>query len=217
MRKAILIHGTASSSAHTWARGGWFDLLEDADIDAVPFALPGHEGSELPANASLDAVIDAVLATAPESTVLIGFSAGAALALHAALAAKERITTLILLGIGDAFWDSTSSNRDAAERMRRGATGAFTWLLTRAALAAGNTLEDVATYIETAPGPPPMAGLAALSARTLVVCGNDDPAGPVIRLAAALPKASVLTPTGLDHFRTTSSPEVMAAVMRFLR
>lgn len=217
-REAILIHGAASTSAHTWERNGWLELLEDMDIAVTPVPLPGHVGSTLPAETPLASVVEAVLAAAPESDLLIGFSAGAALALHAALAAKGRITTLVLLGIGDGFWDTTpSSKQDTAERLRQGPADAFTRLMSEMAIATGNTLENVTSYIAASAGPPSLTECGALLARTLIVCGADDTTGPVTGLAAALPDAKVLIPAGVNHFRTTSSPAVMAAVMRFLR
>ncbi len=215
-RVATLIHGTGSTSIHTWERNGWLELLADMDIGVTLVSLPGHVGSRLPAEAPLDSVVETVLAAAPESDLLIGFSAGAALALHAALAAEGRITTLVLLGIGDGFWGTTSSKPDTAERMRQGATDAFTRLLSGMAVATGNSVEEVANYIAASPGPPPLSRFDTLSARTLIVCGADDTTGPATGLAAALPDATVSTPAGVDHFRTTSSPAVMAAVMRFL-
>lgn len=216
-REATLIHGTASTASHTWERSGWLELLEDAEIAVALFPLPGHAGSTLPASAPLKAVVDALLDTARDSTILIGFSAGATLALHAALAAEGRITTLVLLGLGDGFWSAGSVKPDAAKRMRQGATDAFTRLMSATATSAGNTVEDVATFIEAAHSPPPLSGLSAVSARTLIICGTDDAAGPVTGLTSALPEATVLSPVGLDHFRTTSSREVMTAVMRFLQ
>jgi len=216
-REATLIHGTASTASHTWERNGWLELLEDADIAAALFPLPGHAGSPLPAAAPLASVVEALLDNARDSTILIGFSAGATLALHAALAAEGRITTLVLLGLGDKFWSDGPAKPDTAERMRQGAADSFTRLMTATATSAGNTLEDVATFIESAHSPPPLAGLGAISARTLIICGAADATGPVTRLASALPKAKVLSPAGLDHFRTASSREVMAAVLRFLR
>ena len=215
-REAILIHGTASSPADTWERTGWPYLLEDLGIAPVMVSLPGHIGSLLPADALLDDAVGAVLSAAPAADILIGFSAGAALALHAALAAPQRITTLVLLGIGDGFWGEPAVKRDIAERLRSGEDDAFTRLMRGMVSAAGNDLGSISRYIETAPGPPPLATVGSIAARTLLVCGADDAAGPATTIAEALPRATVVEPIGVDHVRTTSAPATMAAVARFL-
>lgn len=87
--KAVFVHGFAGSSAS-------FDHLEPllGDlIKATCVQLPGHGTTPV---ASWDETVDAVGALVDESTVLIGYSQGARLALAAAARLPQRIGRLVL-------------------------------------------------------------------------------------------------------------------------
>ena len=90
----LLLHGWGMNRA-IW--GGFPDMLAER-FRVTLIELPGHGESEYdPANTSLEAWAEAVLAMAPERAVWIGWSLGAPIALHAALTKSERISALVAL------------------------------------------------------------------------------------------------------------------------
>lgn len=215
---AVLLHGAASSSSATWAGAGWADLLDDLAITTSYVPLPGHQGSPLAADAPASRVTAEILAADPGADVVLGFSAGAALALQAAAAAPERFRKIALLGFGDGMWTAPSTRAAIAERLttRSDADNADVLLMRSMAASAGNDVQQVARFLATYPGPPPLESLRALTAEVLVVVGDRDSVGPADRLAAALGSARVVTLPGVDHYRTPHAPGAMAAVQGFL-
>lgn len=215
-REAILIHGVGSSTKHTWEDNGWFDLLADLGITPAAYPIPGHVGSTLAADSAVADIVTDILESHPSADTIIGFSAGASLALHAALAAPERIRTLALLGIGDGFWASSASHDETAERLRNPGGDPFSRLLRATISSTGNDIDDVARYIEMSPGPPAREEFAGIRARTLLACGDRDPVGPPTIMGTELARCEVVTLPGVDHLRTPSAMSAMAAVSRFL-
>jgi 2-succinyl-6-hydroxy-2,4-cyclohexadiene-1-carboxylate synthase len=82
-------------------------------VRAIALDLPGH-GSETqaPRPISFAGCVEHVLARSPRRFALCGYSMGARVALHVALAAPERVARLLLVS-------STAGIEDAAERSRR--------------------------------------------------------------------------------------------------
>ena len=68
----------------------------------------------------------------------------------------------------------------------------------------------------TAPKPAGPDDLARITARVLVVLGDQDPAPPGDGLVAALPDARLVTLRGVDHFGTPADVRCMQAVLGFL-
>src|SRR6478736_3863843 len=58
----------------------------------------GHGDASERVPVRLDAVVDDVLASAPERFTLVGYSMGGRVALHVALAAGDRVQRLVLIG-----------------------------------------------------------------------------------------------------------------------
>lgn len=210
-RRAILIHGIASS-AQMWIEAGWPELLSEIVVATSAAALPGHSESTLPPDATAAQIVDEIVASDPHADTIIGFSAGAGLALRAAASHPGRFRHVALLGLGDRMWDGPSG---FADRLRSG-DGPDARILRSISAASGNELENVARFIEANPGPPAWSELSAISASVLVVLGADDGAGPADQLSAALPRCEVIILPGVDHYRTPASPGAMMAVLRFL-
>jgi len=215
-RSAILVHGLASNWEGSWAEAGWPELLEDLDIVALPFELPGHGASPLAPDAPPAEVEAALRATDPAADIAIGFSSGAVYSLRAAAAAPGRFAKLVLLGFGDGMWTPPGAMAAAADRLLSAEEEPDTRLLRQMAVSAGNSIERVAGFLRANPGPPPIEELAAVTADTLIVLGERDAVGPADRAAAALPRARVVVLPGVDHYRTPGSPGAMAAVLDFL-
>jgi 2-succinyl-6-hydroxy-2,4-cyclohexadiene-1-carboxylate synthase len=91
----VLLHGF-SGTRHAW--DGVIELLDRERYRPLALDLPGHgEASDARAPITFAGCVDGVLAVAPESFTLCGYSLGGRVALHVALAAPERVTRLILV------------------------------------------------------------------------------------------------------------------------
>lgn len=212
--RALVTHGFASSWEHGWVQHGWPDLLREAGIEAVPFALPGHAGSNLPPAATVEEITASALGAARGAELAVGFSMGSAVTLHAAAAAPEHFRTIVLLGFGDHAWPYPGELESLAARVEDPTTDdAAVVLLQRAAASAGNDLASIAEFLRHFPGPPPRHALRHITGDVLLVLGERDALGPATLTAAALPNARVVILPGVDHVRTPSSPAAMTVVL----
>lgn len=122
----VLLHGFAGTGA-TWdpvrACLGPATALQTPD-------LPGHGMLAGVRPVSFDACVDTVLACAPPRFVLGGYSLGGRVALHVALAARDRVSALVVVS-------TTAGIADDAERAdRRTADGRLADAIQRDGLAA---------------------------------------------------------------------------------
>ncbi len=95
----FLVHGWGMNAA-VWA-GPAAALAQTHRVTRVD--LPGHGNSPYGGAAGADEWADALLAAAPANAVWVGWSLGAALALHAALRAPERVKGLFLVTATPSF------------------------------------------------------------------------------------------------------------------
>ncbi|HTZ85371.1 MAG TPA: 2-succinyl-6-hydroxy-2,4-cyclohexadiene-1-carboxylate synthase [Solirubrobacteraceae bacterium] len=106
----VLLHGFGGTR-HTWDRV--VALLDPQRYRPLALDLPGHgELASYKRPITFAGCVQMVLAAAPSSFALCGYSLGGRVALHVALAAPERVSRLLLI--------STSPGiEDAVERARR--------------------------------------------------------------------------------------------------
>jgi 2-succinyl-6-hydroxy-2,4-cyclohexadiene-1-carboxylate synthase len=193
---------------------------------------------DLPAT-SLEAALDATLQASRGTFALCGYSMGGRIALHAALAAPERIARLILVA-------TTAGIEDASERRRRYEADAAlaasieSWTIEQFAdywqgqpLFAG-TDSDVAglwradlldrdpkmlaaTLRALGPGtlPPLWDRLGELTMPATVVAGSNDQKYVALagRLAAALPNAELQIVQEAGHGLPREVPDELAAII----
>ncbi len=214
-RRAVLIHGVASDSK-MWEQAGWPSLLKDLGIATTYAALPGHRESSLAPDAPQDAVTSMVLGADPNATILVGFSAGAALALSAAAREPDRFEHIVLLGIGDAMWTTSVALAATAQQLQQEDSDPHTRLMRGMITESGNDLNDVALFIEVTPSLPAPRELRKISARVLVVLGDQDAVGPADRLLESLNDVCFASLPRVDHFRTPTSFLAMQAASGFL-
>lgn len=213
-REAVLIHGTASTST-MWIKAGWPELLSELGISSTLFALPGHRESQLDADADESDIHLALSDAAPEADIIIGFSAGALLALRAAVAMPMRYRHVILLGLGDGMWGPARKRTAFAQELLVGKTS-HARMMQSIARSSDNDLESVSKFIAADPGPPPLENLACLVAKVMIVIGSDDPLGPADNVAQSIPHAVVRVIAGVDHDRTPTTAGAMTAAIDFL-
>jgi 2-succinyl-6-hydroxy-2,4-cyclohexadiene-1-carboxylate synthase len=105
----VLLHGFAGTH-RTW--DGVLARLEPETYRPLALDLRGHGAARDARPITFDAVVADVLAAAPGRFTLIGYSMGARLALHVALAAPQRLERLVLVS-------GTAGLEDPAQRAAR--------------------------------------------------------------------------------------------------
>jgi 2-succinyl-6-hydroxy-2,4-cyclohexadiene-1-carboxylate synthase len=99
----VLLHGF-SGTHRAW--DGVIERLDPERYRPLALDLPGH-GSETghPWPIRFEDCVRSVLEAAPEHFALCGYSLGGRVALHVALAAPERVTRLVLIGVNPGIED----------------------------------------------------------------------------------------------------------------
>jgi 2-succinyl-6-hydroxy-2,4-cyclohexadiene-1-carboxylate synthase len=106
----VLLHGF-SGTRRLW--DGVVSLLDRERYRPLALDLPGHgQSADCERPICFPGCVETVLAQAPESFALCGYSMGGRVALHVALAAPERVRRLVLVS-------STAGIEDPAEREQR--------------------------------------------------------------------------------------------------
>jgi pimeloyl-ACP methyl ester carboxylesterase len=219
-RSLVLLHGFASSFDHGWRQTGWVDILSDFDCTAPEIDLPGHGSSaRLTEPEDYAEVEEEVFGSLPPSGPLtaVGFSAGADLLLRMAIAHPGSFERIALLGIGDNVFET----RDAgglAQALERDdePEDVVTRLFYRLAASTGNDPRALSAFIRRNRPAIREEDLSTVRCPVLVVLGDRDMTTSAARLVAALPSASLVTLTGVDHFATPSDFGAIDATMRFL-
>lgn len=215
-----LIHGLGSSYEQGWRRHGWVDLLEEEGRVVIPFDLPGH-GSRIESRSPEDYVdIAGQLAARVEQLGpidVIGFSAGARIALHLAHLDPTRIRRLVLMGAGDSFLAPYDS-RPLAAAIAADQPHPDRHLRTfhRLARLPGNSVEGMVAFLSRPDQHFSADMLGTITVPTLVITGGSDRLGDAARLRSALPDSTHVEIPACDHFTLPSDPRVMEAALAFV-
>jgi pimeloyl-ACP methyl ester carboxylesterase len=196
----VLLHGATLDAAWNWERPGIAAAIVDAGHRVVLPDLRGHGASAKPLDAngyaleSLTRDVELVLdAFGLERAVLVGYSLGSVIALHAATR-DGRVTAVVAGGLALEIVDPEPITPELESRARQHPPE-------RAALIRGLRLPRIVDY-------------AAVRVPTLVVNGGDDL--PPHSLVAALPNATAATVAG-DHVTAVDDPAFVAAILELLR
>ncbi len=218
----VLLHGLATTSQRTWGETGWVDILADAGRSAIPVDLPGHG----PGRHSTDPedyrdFDDDVAGRLPDGVVdAIGFSLGARTLLAIAAARPQRFRRLVVAGIGGGLFDGDSDRGSAwlADRLEDADSDVPAVHHFRQLAEAASQPIDVLTAVLRRPaaGPFDAGSLARVTAPTLVVVGDRDPAGPAEPLVDRLPHGTGVTLRGVDHVSTPRSFDFIDAAIGHL-
>lgn len=224
----LLLHGFASNRTENWRRVGWLGAFERRRMRAIAIDLRGHGESAKPhdpadyAQDTLVAdVIGAMDALGLRSTVLMGYSMGARLAVAVALAHPERVDQLILGGVGGKWFDPSPVGNPIAEAMEALDVDAIISPLAkgfrRFADQQGENRQALAALARSPRISMQRDALAALRPPTLIVAGAlDGLAGNPEELAALIPQARAVSLPGCDHFSAIAHVLFKAAVFDFL-
>lgn len=208
----------------------WRAQLEDlADLAAC-------QVGDLTAHDDLDAMVDALLATAPERFALAGFSLGGWVAQHILRRAPQRVTRLALVGtsyLPDSAERAASRARQQALVAVAGNFHGFGQGMMRryvdpSRLHDGQLLATVrgmtsrlgpAVFLRqnALPRLDGRAELAAFAGPALVLCGSNDVITPVQRsreMAALLADAELVELPGCGHLAPLEQPAAVSAAMR---
>lgn len=214
------MHGFASSAEHGWGRTGWVETLEDGGRTVLAPDLPFHGGAAEPEHEVWSDQVAAQLDLFVGSDVpvdAVGFSAGALVLLGLAADHPWRFRRLVLLGVGLpslAVQETEPLIRALIGTADREDVSARMWH--RLAASADNDVHRLAEFLSR---PQPLLGqgrLARIEVPTLVIVGENDPAGPAEGLAAALPEGTPKSLSGLDHFGTPADLRCLDAALAFL-
>ncbi|MER7003665.1 alpha/beta fold hydrolase [Dactylosporangium sp. NPDC000555] len=226
MPAVLLVHGFGSSFDNDWRRNGWVDVLADLGRRVVGHDLLGHaEGNHDADPASYAGLEEHAFAPAAALAPVdaVGFSLGGLILLRLAADDPSRFRRIAVLGVGDPV---VGLGRPHADRPLPDVIGALDGTTVAPDPASGVFRRLVASHradtraltavIRRPQRPLTTVDLHRVDVPTLLAIGDDDFAGPATRLAAELPRASVVELPRTDHFATPSSLKAMDAVLRFL-
>lgn len=226
----VLIHGFVSNRNEGWRRTGWYGAFERRGCRVVAIDQRGHGESDKPHDPqaySRSKLAGDVLALMDHLQIgqadIFGYSMGSRTALAVALAAPNRVSNLILGGVGERMLDPrpTSAGPSIAEAMLAEDAAAIENPMQRSfRLFAEQQADDrqALAAMARAENPPiDPSDFLAIRAPVLVVTGQrDQSAGDPEGLARAFPDGRGVTVAGCDHFSAIPHGLTKAAVFDFL-
>ena len=229
-RTTVLIHGFASNRIEGWRRTGWYAALERRGSRVIAPDLRGHGESAKPHEPEAygrELLAADVLALLDHLGVgradLVGYSLGARVALATALRAPDRISNLVLGGVGDRLLEprTPGAAEATAQAMRAADPEAIAEPLLRSfrhfADEQGEDREALAAASLAAPEPWDPEAFGALRMPVLVVAGERDHlAGDPEALAGLFPFGQSVRVAGCDHFSAIPHALTKAAVFDFV-
>jgi 2-succinyl-6-hydroxy-2,4-cyclohexadiene-1-carboxylate synthase len=232
----LLLHGF-TQTGRSW--DGVIASLPPERYRALAPDLRGHGAAAALRPVSFDASVGDLLALAPDRLTLVGYSMGGRLALALALAARERVSRLVLVstsaGLADAGERARRRERDEAlaRELERDGLESFVRGWGAQPLFAGQPeavrrLADADRLRNDANGlaaslrgmgvgsmEPLWSRLGELEMPVVVVAGARDSRYVEIgeRLVAAMPHAQLTTVPGAGHAVTLEAPDAVAAAI----
>lgn len=227
-RPILLIHGFASSGIINWLNTGWVEALNRAGWQAITIDNRGHGGSQKFYDPQLyfahDMADDAanLLAHLGHTNLpVMGYSMGARIAAFLAIRHPERVSALVLGGMGINLVTGLEDSEEiiaalTAESLAEvhGATGR------QFRTFAEHTKADrpaLAACMISSREPMPEAQVRQIRQPTLVAVGEtDEMAGDPEALARLIPSAEAFVIPKRNHMLATGDPKFKSAVLEFL-
>ena len=224
----LLIHGFASNHGVNWLFPQWVRTLTKAGRRTIVFDNRGHGRSEKLYDPALyrpwimarDAV-NLLDRLGIERADVMGYSMGARIAAHMALAAPEHLRGLVLGGLGIHLVDGAGLPIGIADAMEAESLAELTdpmQIMFRAfAEATKSDLRALAACMRGSRDAMSALEVAAIEAPTLICVGSeDDVAGDPLALASLMQNARALVIAGRDHNRAVGDKETKQGVLAFL-
>ena len=229
-RTIVLIHGFASNRNEGWKRTGWYTAFERRRFRVIALDQRGHgESAKLyePQDYERERLAADVLTLMDHVGVdrcdMFGYSMGTRTALEAAIASPDRISNLILGGVGGKLLEPhPHAHSDAmAEAMEAEQTENIKEPMLRSfrqfADEQGEDRKALAAVTRVKNMPLNREAMAELPMPVLVVAGQGDTgAGDPEDLARVFPHGHGVTVSGCDHFSAIPHALTKAAVFDFL-
>lgn len=224
----LLIHGFASSLRVNWADTGWVSTLTGAGYRAVAFDNRGHgRSAKLYDPSDYGAPLMAEDARrlldhldVPDAHVM-GYSMGARIAAHLALAHPDRVRSLIFGGLGINMVRGMAGTGPIAHALEAESIDKVTNPTARTFRAfaeqTGSDLRALAACIRASRDPITAEDLQRLACPVLVAVGEHDVIGGSARaLAEKIPGAAAFEIVGRDHMKAVGDKSFKARVLGFL-
>ncbi len=225
---ALLVHGFASSARTNWADTGWLRTLSEDGRRAVVFDHRGHGGSDKPHDPAAYATPlmagDALRLLdhlGIERADVIGYSMGARVAAFLALAAPDRVRSVVFGGLGIHLVRGVGLPSGIGDAMEAPSLDALTdpmqRMFRRFAEAGGNDLQALAACIRGSRQTLTAEDVGRIAAPCLVAVGTQDAvAGDPRGLAELLPRGEVLDIPGRDHNPAVGDRAFKSGTLDFL-
>jgi pimeloyl-ACP methyl ester carboxylesterase len=224
----VLVHGFASNHAVNWLNTSWLKTLTGDGRRVVALDNRGHGASERlhdPAAYHASRMADDVRRLMDhvglERADVMGYSMGARITAHLALAAPSRVRAALLGGLGIKLVDGVGLPLGIADAMEADSVEALsdpTQRMFRAfAEATGSDLKAMAACIRGSRQTLTEDEVRRIAMPTLVSVGTaDGVAGPAAPLVALLPRGEILDIPGRDHNLAVGDRVHKAGVLDFL-
>jgi pimeloyl-ACP methyl ester carboxylesterase len=229
-RTIVLLHGFTSNRDEGWRRTGWYGAFERRGVRVVALDQRGHGESaklyEPEAYARERLAADALALMdhvgLPRADVF-GYSMGVRTALALAIATPERVSNLILGGVGGKLLEPSPAvqGNPMAEALLAEDPATITQPMLQSfrhfADEQGEDRRALAAFVQARNPPLDQDAMRALPMPVLVVAGQrDEGAGDPEDLARVFPQGHGVTVIGCDHFSAIPHALTKAAVFDFL-
>ncbi|THD77254.1 MAG: alpha/beta hydrolase [Phenylobacterium sp.] len=229
-RTIVLAHGFTSNRGEGWRRTGWYGAFERRRMRVIALDQRGHGESAKLYEAEAytrDKLAADLLALMDHLDVgradLFGYSMGVRTALQAAIMAPERVSNLILGGVGGKLLAPSPSvlGNPMAEALLAEDPETITQPMLKSfrqfADEQGEDRRALAAFVQAKNPPLNVDAMRSLPMPVLVVAGQrDEGAGDPQDLAAVFPQGHAVTLPGCDHFSAIPHALTKAAVFDFL-
>ena len=229
-RTVVLIHGFSSNRNEGWRRTGWCSAFDRRHMRVIALDQRGHgESAKLydPADYTREKLAGDVLALMDHLGVrradVFGYSMGTRTALGVALAAPERVTNLILGGVGEKLLQPSPEDRSTvmADAMLAEDPATITNEMLKSfrqfADEQGEDRQALAAVVRATNPPLDRDAMSRLPMPVLVVAGRgDEGAGDPEGLSRIFPSGHAVWVPGCDHFSAIPHALTKAAVFDFL-
>ncbi len=229
-RTIVLIHGFASNRLEAWKRTGWYAAFERHRTRVIALDQRGHGESQklyepqAYAREQLAAdVLNLMDHLGVDRADIFGYSMGTRTALELAIGQPDRVSHLILGGIGGKLLERAPdvAGEPMADAMLADDPSSITHPMLRSFRQftdeQGEDLKALAAVTRMRNMPFDPQALAELPMPVLVVAGQgDDGAGAPEALARVFAQGKGVTIPGCDHFSAIPHALTKAAVFDFL-